>query len=221
MTAPLFPLGLFGLAEAGPPRLVRRTLSGGSALSGEEQKVEQTGGGSWRIEAQGNLMDPAKIRAWQALDGLIGDGVTAALVEWPVALFQPIARPVVRRTFQWPPVAFSGILQASATADGAHALRATTLNIANFNAPKLLVGGEHLTIPHATWGERAYRVIEVVSQAQVKIRPPLREALTGGEVLDFDNPRCLMKVESMSCDLSLGRFAKVGVALIESREKPA
>jgi hypothetical protein len=220
MTAPLFPLGLFGLEDVGPPKLVRRALSGGVSLSGEEQKVGITGGGSWVLQASGDLIEENKVRAWRALETLLAGGTTAATVEWPVGLFQPIGPLRTRRPFGWPPVAASGILQAQATAFGVHALRATTLNIADFSAPRALVGGEFFTIDHATWGERGYEIAEVVSQAQVKIRPPLREALVGDEVIDFDNPRCLMKVADMQTQLNMGRFAKVSVSLVESREKP-
>lgn len=218
MTNPLLPLGLFGLVNVGPPRLVRRAISGGTALSGEEQRAEMTGGGSWALMAEGDLIEEAKIKAWAQLVNLVGDGVTAAVVECPVPLFQPILDPPVRRNFEWPAVAWGGIKQATCTLTGSHALRATTLNFASFNAPKPLVGGEYLSIVHTTWGERLYQVREVISQTQVKVRPPLREATSTGAVVDFDNPRCLMKATSIEMDLSHGKFAKVSASFIESRQ---
>jgi hypothetical protein len=223
MTTPLVPLGLFGLQNVGPPRLVRRIVSGGEALDGAmAQGADQSAGGAWMIEASGQLIEEDKIKAWAQLMAQIGDGITPATVEWPVHLFQPLRDPPVRRVFQWPPVAWAGIKQVAAQLTSDAALRATTL-VMSFNGPVLLVGGEYLSIVHSTWGERGYQVREVVSQsataATVKIRPPLRQAAAAATptVIDFDNPRCLMTGQ-LSMDLSLGKFAQVQASFRESRQ---
>jgi hypothetical protein len=67
-----------------------------------------------------------------------------------------------------------------------------------------LAGGEIFSIKHPNWGYRAYRIGEIDSvdtttdpnsiTYSVAIRPPLREAVLGGEDAAFDRPRCLMKL---------------------------
>jgi hypothetical protein len=91
--------------------------------------------------------------------------------------------------------------------NAAAALRATTIALQLVNCGDLL-GGEAFAIEHPTYGWRMYEIATVtdVSDGVVSVtfNPPLREALAGGEAVEFDRPRCLMKlVNSGAMDLNL------------------
>jgi hypothetical protein len=77
--------------------------------------------------------------------------------------------------------------------------------------------GQHFSI-----GERLYRVRTVnytsSTVATLTFRPPLREAVTAGERLEFEDPVCRMRLatdDAMDLELSLRRFAQPTVMFIE------
>lgn len=74
-------------------------------------------------------------------------------------------------------------------------LRATLLGI-NIIASAALVGGEFFSISHPTFLKRLYTVVRVPASNQIKIRPPLREAIPDETPLDFERPGCVMNLTS-------------------------
>lgn len=71
-------------------------------------------------------------------------------------------------------------------------------------------------------GERMYRVRSVVyasaSSATITFRPPLREAVSAGAVLNFDDPVCRMRLVSddqMDLELQMRRFGSPTVQFVE------
>jgi hypothetical protein len=86
-------------------------------------------------------------------------------------------------------------------------LRATSLDLAILNAGDL-VGGESFSIDHPTMGHRLYEIKTAIYDdddlATITFNPPLREAVTSGTRLEFDRPRCTMRlVNPSSMDLSV------------------
>ncbi|MBA3576179.1 MAG: hypothetical protein H0W39_00985 [Sphingomonas sp.] len=74
--------------------------------------------------------------------------------------------------------------------------------------------GQHFSV-----GERLYRVRSFNEDTgAMTFRPPLREAVTAGERLEFDNPVCRMRLatdDAMNLDLQLRRFGTPTVSFIE------
>ena len=94
----------------------------------------------------------------------------------------------------------TGLLLADA------ALRDTTLYLKLNNCGALL-GGESFSIDHETWSWRLYEIATVEyiddTHAVVTFNPPLREAVTSGTLVEFDRPRCVMKlVNSVAMDFN-------------------
>jgi hypothetical protein len=89
--------------------------------------------------------------------------------------------------------------EATAAAD----LRAVQIEFtAQFGQP--LIGGEWFGIEHPVKGWRAYKVQKIDGNT-LHFRPPLREAVTIGTVLDFANPRCLMVQDGRASSALMGR----------------
>jgi hypothetical protein len=106
-------------------------------------------------------------------------------------------------------------------ADGA-GLRATALAI-TINIAGELQGGESFSILHAVMGWRIYEIstVEMSSdtQAVIHFNPPLREAIADATPLEFDRPRCTMRLarpESMNLQVQPWTFNTASVDFVES-----
>lgn len=93
---------------------------------------------------------------------------------------------------------------------------------------KALVGGEHFTIAHPTWGPRMYRIryayaLDSSNVQQIEIRPPLREVSPlASTLLDFDNPRSVMKLnmkDGMRAKFDITRNARPDLSFVEYGSK--
>lgn len=202
----------------------RRTISGGEAISGEEDLIATDGGGRVFAEfADPYLDDPKVAKAWRAIDAYLDGGAVPIIVPFCDGRHQPTLGPV--NTVHSDGTPFSdeseyvqGDAYGQVAADAA--LRATTLQLSDLILPEALVGGEWLSIDHPTMRWRAYRIAEVVAfdagTATVKIRPPLREAVTAGTAVDFAEPRCVMRVENgLPSPTSLGFVNAPAVRFVE------
>lgn len=213
-----FPTRTFGF-KTKEVDIERQTLKGGTSLSGEQDVVSSDGGG--RVFADfgdGDTVDVSATLAWRAFTGMAEEGVGLFVVPFCDPRHQPVRTEVTTfgdgATFDDGAV-FSGLV-GSATASGSAALRAVTLNIVN-GLPVPLVGGEWFTIVHPTKGERAYKVLRAPSQSQIEFRPPLRQAIAAGTVMDFANPRCLMNVEGRpGTATSYARHSTPAVRFVEA-----
>lgn len=98
-------------------------------------------------------------------------------------------------------------VQAAVAAD----LRATTLQLSLNNCAPL-IGGELFSIEHPNFGWRLYEIATVspaddAGVVTVTFNPPLREDVAAGTVIEFDRPRCMMKLVSPGAmDLDLSRL---------------
>jgi hypothetical protein len=94
------------------------------------------------------------------------------------------------------------------------AVRATTLMVTVNYAADDIQPGMHFSL-----GERLYRVRTFdADTGTMTIRPPLREAVTAGDVLNFDDPVCRMRLandDGLDLELALRRFSSPSVQFIE------
>ena len=234
MTLPVWPWRLLQPTSQ-KTRLMNQSISGGISIAGNTQTAVTTGGGHWVSDLTGiSLITPDQVRCARAWSALLDAGATQLVMPlWDLA---QAPRPISGGAFVNPSlpaltltdyfnntVGFSSALMVS-TCIGGFALRATSIVI-NIATGSALHGGEYFSINHPTVGWRLYRVAQVTavagSQYTCTIRPPLREALTTGTSLEFDVPRCTMKLvgnraDSLEPDVMLGRFAKVDVSFEEA-----
>lgn len=201
-------------------RRVGSTIDGGTSLSGNRDDVETSGGGYWLAEfSNGRTRTREQGLAWRALIDSLDGGAAAINVLFCERLFAPI-NDLARVPLEDHDRAALPNSRGAAYTGAAAALRATTLTISG-DSEKPLLGGEVFGIQHPTWGWRAYRLIEK-NGAQITTRPPLREAIAGGTVLDFDNPRCQMRLaQAASNPTSQGRYTSCTLSLAEDMRKPA
>lgn len=104
----------------------------------------------------------------------------------------------------------------------AAALRAVALDVA-INYAGELIGGESFSIEHPSMGWRLYEIATVESDdadaASITFLPPLREAVTIGTALEFDRPRCTMRLstpKSMDLTVAPWTFNNASVDFVEA-----
>ncbi|OGT55473.1 MAG: hypothetical protein A3E01_09195 [Gammaproteobacteria bacterium RIFCSPHIGHO2_12_FULL_63_22] len=198
-------------------------ISGGVALSGEEDVIATDGGGRWEIAFEGvTLRTPAQIKAWEAWEGYLGRGKTDCLV--PILSLAHANRPVHGRlplvasklVYDDPVFPTSVAYSASAiaaTIGAAAALRATIVAITVAKGAAL-VGGEKFSV-----GGRGYRVVRPLGAGFYQIEPPLREAVSAGATCIFDWPfiKCRSAPgESWSPALQFGRRGEASIRFLEN-----
>lgn len=202
----------------------RRTISGGTALNDEEDVIETDGGGRVFAEfANGPLLDREDVLAWRAIGTRFGSGTEAIIVPFCDKTHQPYGNEHLvthsdDTTFDDGTEYSGGGPVATASADAA--LRATTIEI-TIAFDQELVGGEWFGIEHPTKGWRAYNICTIIDQtdttATVAFRPPLREAVSAGDTIDFAEPRCLMRVDGRPGQrLELGNYGEAAIRFVEA-----
>lgn len=210
-------------------RLVGQAITGGVSLSGEAQFADASGGGRWIGDFGDVSLMTREARLMYRRFVAAADGGAQWLIV-PIAdrLHQPVnsrytgTDPVGLDTWVSDVTSWSAEdVTATTTAD--MALSATSCSF-NITAPKPLLGGELFSILHATQGWRLYRVSRVVSggtvgtavSTVVKFRPPLREAVTTGAAMNFDSPRCIMRIDGdISETTQQFRFGKAAARFVE------
>ena len=200
----VFPTCLFAPNEF-QADLDRRTISGGEALSGDEDLIATDGGGRVFVEIGDPYLDDVNAAlAWRALDAYCDGGVRAIIVPFCDGRHQPFGETMTvphsdGATFSDETEYSQGTVRGEVAADAP--LRATVIELTDLVLPRALLGGEWLSIDHPTMRWRAYRIAEILEQdteagtARVSTRPPLREAITAGQEVEFSTPRCTMRVE--------------------------
>jgi hypothetical protein len=203
-----------------------RFTSGGQLVSGALAGGRTDGGGLWVCKQRGiDLVSVNDIKLWRALETILGDGVTSFVVPTCECRFSPYPISPATGVPHSDKTPFSdggdysqGVIVASI---GAAAPRRATTVVLNMTLASPLTGGEVFSLDHPTMGRRLYtigRVAAVGLVNTVTIWPPLREALTGGELADFDTPGCTMRVASpndFAAELENGWDGNVDIAFIE------
>jgi hypothetical protein len=217
-------------------RIAGNVVDGGQALSGFSTTASFSGGGFWRSEvANISLIGEDRIlaaRAWSA--HLDGGSQAFVMPLWDLG-FAPRpwaggerqlgglpASAAEGDWFGWEASLGEPLIVASLAAD---ALMSAVQVVITLTRGAGLRGGQHFSLNHATWGWRIYRIERIVSRDgddyTVRIRTPLREDIDASAAVEFDVPRCVMKLDpqtSIEPTINGGRLADpISAAFIETR----
>lgn len=211
-------------------------VEGGPSISGVQQVIKTDGGGWWQATLSGfQLFTPDQVKAWRAWEAMLDDGVTSVIVPKPDLNLAP--RPYAGAElmkpgcpapaapgdwFNWDPGLGSKMIDAVNV--GAAALRATSIVI-QMNRGQPPEAGQFFSIDHATSGWRLYVIQQVTAvvgdQYTVTIRPPLRDVIADAAAVEFDTPRCTMRLDPGSAEKAaakvvLGRAAQGAIVFKEA-----
>jgi hypothetical protein len=199
----------------------RRTITGGTALSGSDDVVGADGGGRVFAQFGDPYLDETEMAlAWKVCASVLKGGVTPVIVplgdlrhQFNRDLRYPVSLP------WWTEAEYAtGDSGVALSADAP--LRATTLSLAISFIPAPLRAGMWLSIDHATMRHRAYQIDEVVSQsgtaAQIVIGHPLREATDFGTAIELHDPRCVMRLDGeMRAPSNMGFVTGSAIRFVE------
>lgn len=204
-------------------------LSGGRTISGAEPKARVDGGGLWMATlGDVQVSTVAQVRAWRALAAALDGGATPIVLTYRDVRFAPWPGSVTEQyeATHSDDAAFSdGTSYVSDRIDAsvhtAADLRATTLRV-TMTIGAALQGGEYFSIEHDTFSHRLYQIAAVSESSgytELTIRPPLREAVTAGTRIEFDNPKCVMQLatpDAMDLPLDMRFHGQASPKFIES-----
>jgi hypothetical protein len=222
---PIFPAHTF-CPETVTAAVVPDVVSGGTSLAGEQDVIEQDGGGRWMITMSGIALDtPYEQRLWKAQIAKLAGGATRMLV--PLLSVATAPRPIAGNGFATPSDLYANddyfpteVRFASphviATISAAVALRSTTMQITVSQGGQVQPGMDYSV------GVHAYTVQEVVSRsgltAVVKTTPPAREAISAGTAANFDYPCVVCRAvpgQSLSAAINSGLYGDVEIQFVE------
>lgn len=209
-------------------------IVGNTASSGQTSSasvvVRSDGGGFWSASLNDmQFRGPKDTLLWRATRQACNGGITPMVVWRNDQTFSPFPAGVTidqiithsdGSLFDDDTGYYQSVIDITA---GDGALRATSINI-EINYAGDLMGGESFSIQHPTMGWRLYEIATVDQSsdtfASITFNPPLREVVTAGTQLEFDRPRCLMRLaDSTAMDLNITTwpFSVPSVKFIESK----
>jgi hypothetical protein len=233
MTLRYFPAGL--LIEGQMMwELSGATIDGGATLTGARPIARLDGGGLWKaVLTEIGLWTASHRRTWRALTAVADNGAMPIIVPcretvdapWPVVAgvelsvlpFVPFSDGA---TFSDGTSFASSCIDIRTTVPAA--LRATSMTVRIY-AGRTMQGGEKFSIDHDALSFRMYQIRTAVDNgdgtAVITFRPPLRAAVVAGQPLDFDRPKCVMRLsapDAMDATLSDGFFGRPSASFIEA-----
>lgn len=204
--------------------IVGNTMTVGQT-SGASVDVRSDGGGFWIAKLNNiRFKDKLDTLLWRAIRQIANGGVVPIIVYRRDTTWAPFPRdPSDAMITHSDGTSFddgTGYYQPviDVTCNGGASLRATSMTL-NLNYCAELQGGECFSIEHPTFGWRIYE-IATVSGNTITFNPPLREAVTDGTAIEFDRPRCLMKLansSAMDLNNTTYPFALASVTFVESK----
>ncbi|MBL0934845.1 MAG: hypothetical protein IBJ07_08850 [Rhizobiaceae bacterium] len=203
--------------------IASRSLSGPASISGAVQVVSSDAG-IWKATLDGIIVTGREsILAWRGVANLL-EGRLGKIVVPLCKGYQPFL-PEWGGLYTAVPHSDDAFFSDGAgyvsqvidvTLAGSVAARAVSANV-NIGVADMLQPGQHFSI-----GERLYRLRTVTytsdTTAAITFRPPLREAASLGDRLNFDDPVCRMRLASdseMDLPLELNRTARPTVSFVE------
>lgn len=199
----------------------RRTMSGGTAISGGEDIIAADGGGRVFAQFGDPYLDETDLAlAWKACASTLKGGVVPVIVPLGDLRHQFSRELRIPTSLPWWTEAEYATGDSGVALSANASLRATTLNLAIGFIPGPLRAGMWLSIDHATMRHRAYQIDEVVSQsgtaAQIIIGHPLREATLSGVAVELHDPRCVMRLEGeMRSPSNMGYASGSAIRFVE------
>lgn len=210
--------------------LVGQVVSGGVTASGQQQRVNATGGGLWSLLLDFPRLTTAnQIRAWRVVQFGSDGGVAPVNVaicdlrQAPTPSGWSGSSSVTHSDgapFSDSSLYASTIIGAELSASAA--LRATTIRVL-FDGDSMPLGGEFLSLAYGVEMHELHVVLTATATGTAKefdltIRPPLRAAHNAGEPVNFDHPTgtfVLAQPDSMSLPTEYGRFGNGTAGFIE------
>lgn len=219
--------------------LVGNQITPGQTASGVMPSIRTDGGGLWVAAIEQSLLGISGLtkrfddhRAYRAIRGLANGGASQIVVPrvdviqpWPIVGGVEVKSygdiPFDDGTLFDDGTGWSQPVIVSETVAGA-ALRATSLRL-NMIYSSDLRGGEDFSINNPTAGWRLHEISTAVlgddGYWTVNFLPPLREAIDSGVDIEFDLPRCLMRMQTMAAmnyKLSAPYLASPSLSFIEA-----
>lgn len=187
--------------------------------------VRSDGGGYWSCVMQdvslsggpgltGRARQRQSTLLWRAVRQWCDGGTRSIVVPRNDALFRPwpagVGHGTVRHSDGTLHADGVGYYQSniSVVTGAAASLRARSLQLTLIHCGPLL-GGEAFSINHPNLGWRLYEIatvdyLDLATTVDVTFNPPLREAVPASTALEFDRPRCVMRLaKPSSMDLSV------------------
>lgn len=196
-----------------------RNTRGQAAIAYGEAQIVASDAGVWKATLGSiRVSNSEQRKRFRALQVKLEGGLTPILIPLCGA-DQPVSGNAFALWEPWPEddELFFGDGATIVTLASDAARRATQVSV-TITTARVLEEGQHFSA-----GERLYRIKEIASQtdtaAILKIWPPLREALTTGAALEFENPVCRMRLASdqeMDLDLAMRRSAQPTVSFVEA-----
>lgn len=198
-------------------------ISGGRALNGDEDTIAADGGGRWFADlGDADLYSRDRVMLWRAFKSAIRYGAIPFVFPVCDIRHQPSNGPASVSHSDGSSFSDDSLYDSedcTAELSAGAALRATQITLTMLLG-KPLIGGERFTIDHPTMRHRCYQIGLVLAQtattATVQFHPPLREAADAGAPVDFNSPRCVVKLDgAMPAPLSGPRWASGSVRFVE------
>ena len=232
---------VFDLKRAPPgrmsaPRIVGASIEAGISQSGLSSAVDISGGGFVAIKYSNVQLSNAgatQLKYWSQLRGQLVGGVRQITVPFLIDFMQP--RPAIG--YDYADFACTDGLTTTdgfgttdmrplTTCAGALALNAGQVTF-SYPTSVAITGGEWFDLLHATKGYRSYEITDVISSSVVgsntsyvvAIRPTIREITASGAVMNFERPRCNMRLEpgtDMPFDIESAWVSRPEVSFIEA-----
>lgn len=215
----------------------------GATGSGFMPTTDASGGGFWINENdEVNLREPRHVRLWRTIEEYLQGGAQPIVVpmcdrrHYPAPLDDD-GNPITGGAGGIPhsdgTLHSDGTGYAQAIVDVELAsgglLRETEITI-NIRRAGSIRPGMFFSIRHDTWHWRLYRIRSIVEAytgtgdlMTISFGPGLREDTPGGTRLEFDTPKCLMKLQSedsMALSIRERRFASPSWRFVEAERPP-
>lgn len=197
------------------------TISGPVSLSGRSM-VAQYDAGYWIARLSGvNAAGPTNVLAHRRLSALMEGGAHQVFVPvfdranapWPVAgVYESLKTYSGGETFSGGEKYSASVIIAAMAAAAARATRITP----TVTTASTIRGGEFFEIA-ATGRLHSIKSVDVAAGTW-DIWPPLREAVLVSTELNFDDPKCLMRLQNESdgdLDLTMGRYGFPDLEFVE------
>jgi hypothetical protein len=210
--------------------IVASTVSGGQGGTGAFELVRFDGGGLWAAKLRGLAVTRREhVNGFRAIIAVAENGAV------------PLAVPRCdRRQAPVPIVGGNPVYSYDVPhSDDAHfddgtpydqpvivilatfgaALRATALTVFAYSGGTV-EAGQIFSIQHPTQDWRMYEIKTAVPNPgggmDITFRPPLREAVNAGDAIEFDMPRCVMRLAAVpELELALRRFGAPDLDFVE------
>lgn len=205
------------------PRYVGQVQTGGQATNGQVQTAKTDGGGRWVFDlGDANLNKRIDLKAWRAFEMILEGGVTEVILELCDRRQMPnyvagdsAGIPHSDDALFSDDTGYSNGAASPVYSTSGGALRAVSMTI---DAPAGIEGGEHFSILHPTAGWRLYRIATIIDNV-ITFRPPLREATPAGVQLEFEVPRCVVRLldaENYAPTVERLRYSRASASFVES-----